>query len=204
MHGTSPLEVAFATTILAEVGGLPDGGFNERDAASDPGGATKYGISIRAHRDDIGDRDGDGDIDADDVRLLTIDDARNLFERDYWLPCRCPAMPPALAVLVADCAYNSGARRAVTLLQQSCNAIRTQGGKAYFSPPLAEDGVVGPATITAAGRTPLTALLLEYQAQRMLFMASLANWSANRKGWTRRVMRLLAVSLTLGGRDGLA
>ena len=47
------------------------------DDPDDPGGATRFGISLRLLKKmgKLGDIDGDGDIDADDIRRLSSDSA---------------------------------------------------------------------------------------------------------------------------------
>lgn len=50
----------------------------------DAGGATNKGVTIATWRACGYDKDGDGDIDVDDMRLLTVADATMVLKRYYW------------------------------------------------------------------------------------------------------------------------
>lgn len=66
---------------------------------ADPGGETKYGISKRAYP-------------QLDIKNLTVEDAKAIYYRDYWLPAGCDSLPTAAAFLVFDFAVNAGVERA--------------------------------------------------------------------------------------------
>lgn len=56
----------------------------------DKGGATKYDVTLgtwRALMGKSGDKDDDGDVDAEDIKLLTLDDAK-LINRKFWNDCQ--------------------------------------------------------------------------------------------------------------------
>jgi lysozyme family protein len=110
---------------------------------ADPGGATKYGISLRFLRSlghELGDVDGDGDVDATDVRTLTWDQAAEIYRREFWDRWGYERLPETVAVKVFDLSVNVGPGQAHRLLQR---ALRAAGS------PVKEDGVLGPVTRSA-------------------------------------------------------
>jgi lysozyme family protein len=120
-----------------------------------------------------------------DIAALTLESACAIARRDFWEKMRGAALPPALALLVFDAAYNNGLSRAVRWLQAAVGVNA--------------DGVIGPATLAAvASRAGDGATLCaEFQAQRLAFMASLPTWPVFGLGWARRLCALPYQSLTL-------
>ncbi|MGE4221615.1 MAG: glycoside hydrolase family 108 protein [Alphaproteobacteria bacterium] len=112
------------------------------DDPLDRGGPTRHGISLRYARRVGLDRDGDGDVDADDVRRVTLDDARGLYREDFYRQPGIDGLPEEIGPAMLDAAVNMGPPRAVMLLQSILN-------RAGFG-PLSVDGVIGPRTRTAA------------------------------------------------------
>lgn len=115
-----------------------EGGYvNDPD---DPGGATKYGISLRtlARIGDLDfDLDGDGDIDVDDIRKLTPEKAEEFYYEYFYQPMRVDGLKcDSLALQAFDMAINAGKLTAIKLLQL------TVGAKV--------DGILGPKTLAAA------------------------------------------------------
>lgn len=97
-----------------------EGGSSEHPA--DPGGATNYGISLRFLRAqglEAGDIDGDGDIDADDIRALTVDDASALMKRAFWDALGLDEVKPLCALTVYDTAVNMGPSFARRMAQKA-------------------------------------------------------------------------------------
>jgi lysozyme family protein len=62
---------------------------------ADPGGETKYGITKRQYP-------------QIDIKNLTLDQAKAIYQRDYWSLCRCDELPWDMALVVFDCAVNQG------------------------------------------------------------------------------------------------
>lgn len=177
------LAQAFAFSMREE------GGDAYTDDPRDPGGPTKYGVALHYNRESIPDKDGDGNIDADDVKLLEEADALALYRDRYWTPAGCDALPGALAFMYADMVYNPGPGAAPKLLQKACNACDNLGGR------LAVDGRVGPKTLEAvrelerAGR--LEELLAALADERLRYYQSRRGWPTYGRGWTARTRRCL-------------
>lgn len=121
-----------ATEIVAREGGYVND-------PSDPGGATKYGVTLATMRALGLDLDGDGQVTAADVQKLSRDQAVRIFVDDYYKAPRLDLLPEALQPSVFDMYVNAGAT-AVTLLQR----LVTQMGFACDA-----DGVIGPQTAGA-------------------------------------------------------
>jgi lysozyme family protein len=161
------------------------------DNPADPGGITNHGISLRFAstvedlngdgRPDL-DIDGDGDIDADDIRKLTVEQARDVFRHYFWRLLRCDELPVGLALLVFDAGINQGRGPAIVMLQEAL------GIKA--------DGKIGPVTlaaaVAAAGRP---SFIDEYAARRAHRYSTTKNFEIFGLGWMRRLMKMHSTAL---------
>lgn len=108
---------------------------------SDPGGPTKYGVTLRTLAELGLDYSGDGKVSVADVRALTRTQASDIFIRHYFQTPRLDLLPEALQPSVFDMYVNAGAG-AVRVLQR----LLIQMGQG-----LTADGVIGPKTARAAG-----------------------------------------------------
>jgi lysozyme family protein len=124
---------SIAEEIVAREGGY----VNDPD---DPGGATNFGVTIHTMRALGLDLDGDGNVDAEDVKALSRAQAVDIFVEHYFRRPRIGMLPDALQPSVFDMHVNAGAN-AVRLLQ------RLLGDMGH---DLAVDGVIGPQTARAA------------------------------------------------------
>lgn len=145
---------------------------NEGGFVNDPhdaGGATKYGISLRfllaegkVDLDHNGradfDLDMDGDIDGQDIRLLSVDDAKALYHRCFWQAVQADQYPRPLGEAMFDQAVNGGLVAARKLLQRAVNLCLMRQPVTSL---LAVDGQIGPATNQAVLK------VLQYPAQGM-------------------------------------
>ena len=147
--------------ILEHEGGLVD-------HPSDPGGLTNYGICQRSYPDV-------------DIRNLTRDAAKAIYYNDYWLACRCDALPISASALVFDAAVNQGPGFARKTLQRAARAV--------------PDGVIGPGTLRAVHLMRPVVLVREIALRRALRYVSLSTFSTFGKGWLRR---LFACTLLAG------
>ncbi|MBF9031498.1 peptidoglycan-binding protein [Rhodobacterales bacterium HKCCE3408] len=121
-----------ASDIVAREGGY----VNDPD---DPGGATKFGVTIHTMRALGLDKDGDGDVDVADVRALTREDAVGIFVRHYFEEPGIGRLPEALQASVFDMYVNAGSN-AVVILQRM---LRDMGHAVTV------DGIIGPETAGA-------------------------------------------------------
>jgi lysozyme family protein len=113
---------------------------NYTDIPGDPGGATKYGITLATLRGEgsWADMDRDGDVDADDVRLLTEDHAKTIYHQKYW---QFDGLKDSrVAAKIFDACVNVGPRRAIKWAQECCVELGTF---------CTIDGVFGPQTESA-------------------------------------------------------
>ena len=110
------------------------------DHPNDPGGATKYGVTIHTMRQLGLDLDRDGDVDKADVRSLTLSQAVDIFKRHYFDKPRISMLPDILHATVFDMQVNAGGN-AVKILQR----LLREMGKA-----VSVDGAIGPQTAAAA------------------------------------------------------
>lgn len=162
------------------------------DHPADPGLITKYGVSLRWLRDlghEVGDIDGDGDIDADDVRALTPDMAAALFKSRFWDAFGLSVLPQIAATCHYDCTVNVGPRQATLLTQRACNTL-----VGPYGTRLAVDGIFGSATrgFLTAHATP--ALIRAMLGQREDFYVQLAKKRPKLhvflRGWLNRCAAL--------------
>ncbi len=120
-----------------------EGGFvNDPD---DPGGATKFGVTIHTMRRLGLDLDGDGDVDIADVKAVTADIAVDLYLDHYFRRPGIYRLPAPLQATVFDMYVNAGSR-AIKILQQVVNET------GITDTPLAVDGGIGPLTLSAVTR----------------------------------------------------
>jgi len=122
-----------ASAIVAREGGF----VNDPD---DPGGATKFGVTIHTMRRLGLDLTGDGAINVADVRRLSRAQAVDIFVRHHFNAPRIAELPAPLQPSVFDMYVNAGSN-AVKILQ---SLLREMGQE------IAVDGVIGPQTIRAA------------------------------------------------------
>lgn len=125
----------------------------------DPGGETNFGISKRSYP-------------GEDIRNLTPARATEIYYRDYWQAVRGDELPFAVAVVLFDCAVNQGVRTSIRFLQDALGVT--------------VDGVIGPATMAAAGRGDAKALAGRFLRRRVIGYSTLSGWERYRTSWVQR------------------
>lgn len=156
-----------------------EGGYS--NDAGDPGGPTKYGITIHDARSYW-----KSNATAADVRAMPKSVAADIYRKHYAAPVHYDDLPPGLDYAVFDYGINSGVSRGIKVLQRKLN--------------LTADGVMGPATIKAAQEADTPKLISAIYAERLKFLQGLGTWSTFGKGWGRRVAEGKALALKLNSK----
>lgn len=134
------------------------------DHPSDPGGATRYGITERVAR---------AHGYTGDMRELPLALAKQIYFSDYWERVRGDEMPEAVAFDVFDSAVNLGVAQTIKLVQR---ALR-----------VADDGVLGPVTLAALRTVSPATFVARFNGERLQFYTDLSTFPTFGKGWVRRV-----------------
>lgn len=161
------------------------------DDPDDPGMATNFGISLRflLSRGEIErfDYDGDGDLDADDVRAMSLEQASEVYRQSFWLPWFEDLSSEALAIKVFDFGVNMGPLQCGKLLQRSYNEMVPASARLYV------DGKLGPISQQALSMLSADSeriLISDLEDHAARFYYALAEKrAASRKylfGWLRR------------------
>lgn len=149
---------AFQLLMINEGGDRKDGGFV--DDPSDNGGETKFGIS-RARYPNL------------DIKKLTRDEAKEIYENDFWLHYQCDKMPWPIAWTVFDCVVNHNATEAIRWLQIAVGVTA--------------DGILGAKTMAAikAVKEPIN-VARDITLARRDYCEGLHNYDSFKAGWNRR------------------
>lgn len=153
-----------------------EGGFVDHKA--DKGGATNMGVTIGTWRQNGYDKDGDGDIDVADLKLLTKQDVINRILKphywDRWKADQIVSQP--IANILVDWVWGSG-KWGIIIPQ------RLLGVEA--------DGVVGQQTITAVNKQKPADLFARIKAARITFLNDIVKNNPSQrvflKGWINRL-----------------
>lgn len=166
-----------------------EGGFVDHPA--DPGGATNWGVSMRFLRG-LGDADGDGwldgdldhdgDVDGDDIRAMTVDQARGIYWSQWWDRHDIGRFDLPVAVKLFDLSVNMGHGQASKILQRAVAAAE--------GPRLADDGKIGPRTTQAVASCDARLVRVAMRSEAAGFYRGLVTARAGRAvflaGWLNR------------------
>lgn len=152
-----------------------EGGFVNHPA--DPGGATNTGVTISTWKKQGYDKDGDGDIDVDDLRIISEEDARAIFRDNYWSRWKAAQIhDQSIANILVDWVWSSGAY-GIKIPQ------RMLGVKI--------DGIVGPKTLAALNSQIPYSFFHELKEERRAYLERICVTTPTLKkflkGWNRRL-----------------
>lgn len=143
---------------------LQQEGSQVTESPGDPGGLTKYGISLANHPD----------LTADQIRNMTPEQARQIYLARYWTPVQGDAWPDKLQLPLLD----------ATVLQGPVTAVKFMQSALY----VAVDGKVGPATLGAARNATAGPVLARFTANRIEGFTKDSDWRQAGEGWTTRAV----------------
>jgi lysozyme family protein len=167
----STFELAIPT-VLRHEGGLVDN-------PNDPGGITNHGVSLRWLKSKglAGDINHDGDVDAADIKVMTVDQA-SVFYRTFWWDAYGYGIIVAqlVATKIFDSAVNLGPMRAHKFAQEIIG--------------VSTDGVLGPKSFAEINATPSLKFITAYQTRLADFYRALVVANPARQeflsGWLNR------------------
>ena len=147
-----------AVTIIIDL----EGGATVTEDPRDPGGLTKYGISLNAHPE----------LGREGLLNLTLEQAKAVYKRAYWTPTRCDDLPKQLRLCVFDSAVNQGVKAAIETLQRTLKVT--------------PDGQLGPVTLRAAQNSPADGASY-FLTERAFSYQRLPTFKTYGRGWIRRL-----------------
>lgn len=139
-----------------------EGGYSNNP--KDPGGETMFGVTARVAR---------AHGYTGPMRNLPLETAKAIAKTEYWDPYRCDELPPTVAFLVLDAAYNGG---------YPAKWLQLAVGEK-------PDGKVGNATVAAASSADAYRTVLRFLSLRLAYMTTLRTWPTFGKGWAARIAR---------------
>lgn len=133
---------------------------------TDRGGATNKGVTITTWRQVGYDKDGDGDIDVDDLKLLTNEDVRNrVLVPYYWNRWKADTInDQKIANILVDWVWASGSHG--IKIPQRLLGVNV-------------DGIVGPKTIEAVNFADPKSLFLAIYDERVKFINNIVERSVS-------------------------
>jgi lysozyme family protein len=161
-----------------------EGGYSNHP--DDPGGPTKYGITLADYRRYVMPQ-----ATAADVKAMPLTDAKAIYRARYWDAQRCDDLPAGVDYAVFDYGVNSGIGRSGKVLR-----------RVLQWPDVSSD--ISDGVIAAAQRADAKTLIEAICDERMRFLQSLKTWPVFGAGWGRRVaeVRSAALSMAAGTAPG--
>ena len=156
-----------------------EGGFV--DNPDDPGGATKWGITLGTFRTYIGNPLATVAM----LKEINFDQVRNIYLKKYWLVMGCGNMPAGLDLMVFDHGVNGGDVPSVELLQRAVGVF--------------EDGIVGPLTLGAIAARSVSMLITALRAEQLASYRRDRGFAEFGHGWMARLQRRYALAMSLIG-----
>jgi len=114
-----------------------------------------------------------------DIKNLTLEVAKKIYYKDFWLAAKCDILPDDLKLDVFDMAVNSGIKASIKVLQQALGVT--------------QDGVLGAKSIEALKAADVAKLDKRMSGYRLLFIAQTKTFPTFGRGWIVRVANNLII-----------
>jgi lysozyme family protein len=176
----------FFEHLMTDEGGYLSG--EQAKKIKDPGGATKYGISLRFLKSldiDIADINNDGVIDERDIVILNKQQAKELYLLYFWNPLYTKLNSKQIQNRIFNFGVNAGKQKAVKIFQDTVNHT-------IQCPLLKTDGIFGEKTLKAANTLNQDKLYENYVISLEAYYRGL-NKPQFLKGWLNRLRRLFHI-----------
>ena len=128
--------------------------------SGDKGGLTKYGITEKEYPEL-------------DIANLTSDQARVIYQRDYWQAAKCSQLKEDLQYMHFSCAVNCGVGSANKILQRAAGVT--------------PDGIIGAQTLQAAQNLSIQDYAIEWAAHYRAIVEHDPTQQKFLKGWLNRI-----------------
>jgi lysozyme family protein len=113
-----------------------------------------------------------------DIKNITLQQAKEIYRKDFWRPMKCDDLPSGLDLVVWDAAVNSGGGRSAKWLQTAAGGIQV-------------DGLIGPGTLARVADRwdeDWEDLLEDTINLRWMYMQTLATFPIYKNGWRARIL----------------
>lgn len=167
-----------------------EGGY--ANVPGDKGGATNKGITIATWRTYGYDKDGDGDIDVNDLKIITDEDFKMILKKNFWNTWKADQIQSqAIANLLVDWIWASG-KYGIKIPQQLLGVTA--------------DGIVGPKTIAALNAKDPKSFFTTLWNRRQKFIYNIVKSNPSQKkflkGWLNRLNGIQYTKLICNNNKG--